>query len=511
MHLNTVAAARAWLGFLFAIGWTAPACQTSTQQSSEKNKSADKPSKARPRDIARQSGGAQKHSAQIKSARSFFALMRAGRFEKAVQRFSPRMAAAMNAEKLKKTWQSIEGSMGKAKRISETQTAVRGALVAVTLRTEFAQGAINIRVVINQKDAVAGLFFRPAPSKAPYEKPAYVDKKQFREKQITVGKGKWELPATLSLPNQDGESCGVVLVHGSGPHDRDETIYANKPFRDLAWGLASRGIAVLRYDKRTQVHRAALMKQAEAVTIKEETVDDAVAAAAALRAQLKVHPDCIFIAGHSLGGYVAPLIAARDSRLAGLILLAANTRPLEVLVWTQMNYIFGLDGELSAEEKAKLKKLKAQLDLLKNPAALESKSKKELPLGLSAAYWKALLAYDPVKQAQTLSLPMLILQGQRDYQVTMKDWAGWKKGLQKKKNVVLKSYPQLNHLFMPGTGKSTPSEYKKPAHVAKEVIADIGAFVKSHAPSTLARPRPPTSSPHSHTRSRARARTRTAR
>src|SRR5437868_1155092 len=77
-----------------------------------------------------------------------------------------------------------------------------------------------------------------------------VNRDTFDEREVTVGKGEWELPGTLGLPKGSGPFPAVVLVQGSGPQDRDETMGVNKPFQDIAWGLASNGIAVLRYDKR---------------------------------------------------------------------------------------------------------------------------------------------------------------------------------------------------------------------------------------------------------------------
>ncbi len=81
------------------------------------------------------------------------------------------------------------------------------------------------------------------------EPPSYAHPERFQEQEVQIGHGKWVLPGTVSIPQSDGLFAAVLLVHGSGPHDLDETLPPNKPFRDLAWGLASQGIAVLRYEK----------------------------------------------------------------------------------------------------------------------------------------------------------------------------------------------------------------------------------------------------------------------
>jgi len=98
--------------------------------------------------------------------------------------------------------------------------------------------------------------------------------------------------------------------------------------------------------------------------------------------------------------------------------------------------------------------------------------------GVPAAYWKDLNTYKPGAVAASLTMPMLVLQGERDYQVTMKDFEAWKEALRGRTNVTFRSYPDLNHLFASGTGKSTPAEYEKPGKVSETVMNDIAAWVK---------------------------------
>jgi hypothetical protein len=320
-------------------------------------------------------------------------------------------------------------------------------------------------LIVNSAGLVAGFF--QLPGSVNWQRPEYSQPAAFKERDVTVGDGEWKLPGTLSVPVGAGPFPAVVLVHGSGPNDRDETVGGVKMFKDLAEGLASRGIVVLRYEKRTLLYRARIGSIAN-FTVQEEVVDDAVKAVALLRSLAEVNGSRVFVIGHSLGAYVAPRIAEQDGKLAGIVLMAGNVRPLEDLLVEQVEYM-GIKGDQLDRAKALQVKVK-KLD----PGDEDSPALGGLPV----SYWVDLKDYDPAAAARKLAIPLLILQGERDYQVTMTDFALWKTAVGSAKGVVMKSYPSLNHLFVAGEGKSLPAEYSKPGHVAPAVIDDIAKFVK---------------------------------
>jgi dienelactone hydrolase len=354
---------------------------------------------------------------------------------------------------------------GALEKIGDPAVTRSGPNSIVVFPAKFATQNINFRIIINSAGLVAGIF--QLPGGVNWQRPEYSRPDTFKERDVTVGDGEWKLPGTLSVPVGAGPFPAVVLVHGSGPNDRDETVGGAKVFKDLAEGLASRGVVVLRYEKRTLQYRARIAAIAK-FTVQEETVEDAVKAIALLRSQAEVNGSRVFAIGHSLGAYVAPRIAEQDGKLAGIVLLAGNVRPLEDLLVEQMTYM-GITGRQLDNAKA----------LQANVKKLEPGDEDKPALGgLPASYWVDLKGYDPAAAAKKLGIPMLILQGERDYQATMTDFALWKTAVGSAKGVVMKSYPSLNHLFVAGEGKSLPAEYSKPGHVAQPVVDDIAKFLK---------------------------------
>jgi hypothetical protein len=181
----------------------------------------------------------------IAQAKEFVDLLAKEEFAKAVENFDSVMTKAMPEEKLKETWQTVIKQAGQFKKQKGTRTETLPKFDVVYVICEFEKGALDVKVVFNREKQISGLWFSPAQKE--YTPPDYVKLSSFEEKEVLIGSGEWILPGTLTLPAGKENFPAVVLVHGSGPNDRDESIGPNKPFRDLAWGLASRGIVVLRY------------------------------------------------------------------------------------------------------------------------------------------------------------------------------------------------------------------------------------------------------------------------
>ena len=364
--------------------------------------------------------------------------------------------------------------LGKPESIGQPELRKSGNFDVAVVPVKFASMGINVVVTMDAQGKVRGLFLRPQDAAAAWQRPSYSNPESFVEREVTVGSDEWKLPGTLTLPKGAGPWPGVVLVHGSGPLDRDETVGAHKPFRDLAEGLASRGIAVLRYEKRTRQYapRIAAMQD---FTVQQETVEDAVRAAELLRSLPEIDSKRIFILGHSLGGYLMPRILARAPWVAGVIVMAGNTRPLATLIVEQAEYLASLDpsNEAARRQAEKLKEAAQQIR-----AVEEGKSHVRSVMGMPASYIRDLKGYDPAAEMRKLKVPALFLQGERDYQVRMADFERWKQALEGRTDVSFKSYPKLNHLFTAGEGKSTPAEYQKPGHVDQQVIEDIAAWIR---------------------------------
>jgi dienelactone hydrolase len=400
--------------------------------------------------------------------------MDAGDYALAEALFDAKMAAAVPADKLKAVWESLPVQVGKAGGRGEATTAAQGGVTMVQIPLHYEKAELVAKFAIDGEGRIAGFVVQPAQTTAPA--PAVAADAAYVERELMVGDGERALPGTLAMPKGDGPFPALVLVHGSGPHDRDETIGPNKPFLDIARGLAAQGIAVLRYEKRTKARPQDFTRGEFGVD--QETTLDAVLAVDALRKAEGVDPKRVFVLGHSQGGLMAPRIAALSGHVDGLVLLAAPARPLlDILIEQNRRLAVLDDGQTSDAERDAINALVAQVRVARDPATDASVKG---PMGLPVGYWRSIDSVDPVVEAKRAKLPMLVLQGGRDIQVVDADWQNWKAAFHDDPKVTFRLYDRLNHLGIPGEGEGSLAEYQQPGHVDPQLIDDVAAWVKAH-------------------------------
>ena len=412
-------------------------------------------------------------------------MARRGQFEEIHGRFAPGLRTLLTADAIRTAWTTEIDRLGPVRSVgTPVSEEVRPGVLVIKVPVRCEHDGMTFVVTMTAAGELAGLQLAPAEVNEPapaWEPPSYADRATFDERDVTVGSGPLAVPGTMTVPCGSGPRPGIVLLSGSGPNDRDGTLGRNRILRDIAWGLATRGIAVLRFDKVTHAHRAECASD-EGLTIVDEYVPHAIAAVRLLQAQPTVDPRRVFVLGHSLGGTVAPRVAAADASIAGLVLLAGGAQPMHWAAVRQVRYLASLDPATAAAVAPMIETMTRQATTIDGPDLSPSTPPADLPFGVPPAYWLDLRAYDPAATAATLDTPILVLQGGRDYQVTLADdLARWETALAGRPGVKIRVFPADNHFFFPGTGPSSPAELEPAQHVDEAVIEEIAGWLRGVA------------------------------
>jgi pimeloyl-ACP methyl ester carboxylesterase len=387
-------------------------------------------------------------------------LLQEKKYQEAYSYFDETIKSKISIKLLQDTELQLRSQLGEFKAIIEVNNENN----TFFYYSDFEKMKLDVKITFNDNSKIIGFFFTPH--------------KEFKKadslgKDLNIISGNIDLKGTMLMPENDNLKKLVLFVHGSGPQDRDETIYENKPFKDIAEGLNSKGIASYRFDKGTLTNPDSFNDKS---TIDDEVTNDIISIINYLKEDKQFKDYEIIVLGHSLGANLLARIANQTNKISKIILLAGNARPLEVLIAEQYDYLYKLDP--SQELLEAVNKVKGQIAFLKSKDFNVNSSKDKLPLNLSGYYWQSLLDYSPLKEIKKIKMPILILQGERDYQVTMKDFELWKSTLKNNNKATFISYPKLNHLFMSGEGISEPKEYLIKGNVDAAVIDDISSFVK---------------------------------
>ena len=388
--------------------------------------------------------------------------------------FDENMKKEMSQQELLRLWNEIIQKYGAFEYyLSDVSIHPKDGYQIASVPCVFKNGTVTFRLTFNKNAEISGFYVSEDTDSAGLPHLS-------NDTDITFGTEEYPLTGCLTLPEGDGPFPAVVLVQGYGPSDRNEQTGPNVPFLDIAQQLSKEGIAVLRYDKRTYLYGQEMTAD-ESYTVFDETVDDAALAVEFLKTRNTIDPTQIYVAGHGFGGYLIPRIASKTPDAEGYIMLAPYARPLEDVLVSQSKYVLHIDPDISKEESDNItRQLLKTVDLIKNltpESDIPAKKLNKLP----KSYWLDLKEYDPLKEAQSVSQPILLLQGGRDYQTTSADYEAWKNAMQGKEHFHVHFYEKLNHLFMSGSEPSSPADYEIKSVVSTDMTSDIISFVKSHA------------------------------
>lgn len=409
-------------------------------------------------------------------SREFVDLLAAGETETATQWLSPAVVDALERRPqtpsgVVEEWQNALSLDGSPERYRSVAYAGNNA-GNDNFTLWIVDGDRELEVTLTYGDGgISRLIATPIPEWSP---PDYVDETAITEEEIELATPlDCSLGGTITRPaDADGPVPGVVLVHGNGPQDRDVTTGPNRPFKELAWGLATRGVAVLRYDKRTF---ACPVDHADA-TVDDIVTADALTALDRLKSHQATDTERIFVAGQSFGGLFAPRITARDGTLAGTVMLAPGpARSFATTIVDQTEHLLDLQGITGVQREQRLEQVEAEAEQIRS---LDIDDDEIVRFG-GREFYESLQSYDHTETVAELDTPVLLLQGGQDWQVTVEDDLPiWREALADKANAQIVEYPDLNHLLQVSEGRRTRAEYVEPnSPVAERVIDDIAAFV----------------------------------
>jgi len=424
----------------------------------------------------------------------FVELMAAGEFDTATAMFNEELASVVDADTLEEVWDElILAQAGAFIAVYETENIETQGFYVVLITLEHENMGVLLNFTFSEDGLLAGFTVDGFPTLGEVEPIEFTG---FTDYPIIIGEGTdWALDGMLSIPDDTSVPVpAVVIVAGSGAHDMDPTTLPTPVYREIAHFLAENGIAVIRHDKRTHTHGLQMAEElGDSLTVWEEAIEDAILAAELLRADPHIDSDRVYIIGHSLGAILAPRIHENGGDFAGLIMMAGSPRCL-LQIAAEQNAANVADqiesgmieaaieaGQIEeAEVEAHLATVQALQELAATILDFSAEEAKDIIVPLfnnSLYYWRDLSANSFAHYIQNITVPMLVMQPERDFQITVDaDFVAMQELLADRDNVTFRLYEDLNHLFAPSTATNFiehAASVMEAGHVDRTVLQDI--------------------------------------
>ncbi|MFP6767861.1 MAG: alpha/beta fold hydrolase [Planctomycetaceae bacterium] len=413
---------------------TRPTVTTTTPTTPVAAKPKDKPTA---KSVDDKAAVAQTEWTPQSAARALLAMLVKGEFSAAADTFGEKVKAALPADMLETTWQTVQLQAGNYKSTAKAakQTVV-GPHEVVDLLCTFEKASLIFRVSYAANHQVAGLFFLPAPP-SPDPKSLDDNSSDTGPPDVQLETKFGTLYGCIDLPSGDGPFPAVLVISGSGPNDR----HGNQPalksdyLRKLGTALAGKGIPVLRFDKRGS-GKSVFAAEGEKNFRFQVMVDDAIGWISLLRKDKRFSR--IGIIGHSQGSLVAMLTAQRVS-VDAIVSIAGPARSIDKVIRTQLARNLATQPELKDQSTAIIDKLAAGQTVENVPALLQSLFRRSVQ-GFLISWMK----HDPARIIATLKVPTLIVQGTRDIQVEVSEARALKTALPSAELAVVND---MNHVL----------------------------------------------------------------